>query len=107
MDPRLWELLRLPPGTLYIHNVHLQHSESTVIVDCQAITDDTPRGKTFQINFKNCRNVQWEAIDPYSTDKNVQAYGVFLGEQSHSKAAIIYTGLTEMSVLYDSVNVSW
>ncbi|MEL7235463.1 MAG: hypothetical protein AAGK74_13260, partial [Chloroflexota bacterium] len=103
MDPRLWELLRLPPGALYIQNVRLCHEGSTVIVDCTAITDENPRGQNFQINFKNCRNVQWEAMDPYNTEANVQAFGVFLGEQSHNKPAIIYTGMTEMSVLYDSV----
>jgi len=107
MDPRLWELLSLPPGSVYIRDVRLCHTNSTVIVDCDAVTDADPNGTSFQLTFKNCRDVHWEAVDPYSKDELVQAFGVYLGEEAHNKPAVIYTGITEMTVLYDEVQVRW
>jgi hypothetical protein len=107
MDPRLWKLLDLSPGALYIQNVHLSHNESTLTLDCRAISDAYPKGRAFQIMFKNCRDVRWQAVDPHANESMPQALGLYLGEEEHHKPAVVYTGSTEMTVLYNELVIDW
>ncbi len=105
MDPRLWELLNLPPGSVYIEHVYLSHVGSTLTLNCKAFGEAYPKGKPFQIQFRNCRDIRWEAVDPNAGEEAAEALGVYLGEHAHHKPAVVYTGATEMTVLYNEINV--
>jgi hypothetical protein len=106
MDPRLWELLNTPPGTLYINNISLSQQGKSVIIDCETFNDAYPNGKCFRLRFSHCRDLHWQASDPMRPDDAAaEALGVYLGEQLHGKPAVVYTGGTEMSVLYNSIEI--
>lgn len=105
MDPRLWQLLNLPTGSVYIHNIQLSHKNSTVILDCYAQTEMAQKDKPFKLIFTHCRDVQWQAVDPNSGSDIVQAVALYLGEKMGNKPAVVYTGSTEMSIIYDDVIV--
>lgn len=106
MDPRLWQLVNLTPGELYVQNVKISHIESTLTLECRAFHNTYPKGKAINITFKNCRDIRWQAVDPHAGEEAAQALGVYLGEQQHGKPAVVYTGATEMSVLYNEIMIS-
>lgn len=105
MDPRLWQLLNLSPGDFYIRNVQLNNGGSTLAIDCTIVNETHPKGKDARLHFMNCRDIRCQVLDPTFREEVVQALGVYLGEQSHTKPAVLYTGITEMSVLYDEIAV--
>jgi hypothetical protein len=106
MDPRLWQILDTPPGDLYIRHISLSDHGKSVMVDCEAFNVAYPNGKKFRLTFAHCRDVHWQASDPMAhRDGQMQALGVYLGEERHSKAAVVYTGDTEMSVLYNEIHI--
>lgn len=106
MDPRLWQTVNLTPGELYVQNVKISHVESTLTLECKAFHDTYPKGKNIYITFKNCRDIRWQAVDPHAGEEAMQALGIFLGEHCHGKPAVVYTGATELSVLYNEVRIS-
>ena len=105
MDPRLWRLLNTEPGELYILDVHVLHAGSTLEIECEAKNSVYPNGKIYRITFKNCRDIHWQAMNPDNDNEVAQALGIYLGEQQHNKPAVVYTGETEMSVLYSEIMV--
>jgi hypothetical protein len=106
MDPRLWEMLNSPPGELFIRRISLLCEGQSLEVECETFNDSHPHGKKFRMVFSNCRDIRWESSDPYMQKPEVQAFGMYLGEELHGKPAVVYTGGTEMSVLYDEVYIA-
>jgi hypothetical protein len=105
MDPRLWQLLEMPPADLYIRRVWLSHEGSTLTLECEAVCKDYPDGRVFQIAFQHCRDIHWQSVGPVNGNVTPQALGMYLGERDHNKPAVVYTGDTEMTVLYHDVMV--
>lgn len=105
MDPRLWQLVDLPPGDLYVRHVQLDHETGTLALECEVFYPDYGDSQTFQLRFKKCRGIRWEAMDTDAGEAAAHALGIYLGEQSHTKPAVVYTGANEMSVLYQEVDV--
>ncbi len=106
MDPRLWQLLNVPPGSVYVNNMNLCPKNSTLTVDCRALSDTYPKGKSFEIQFSHCRDVRWQAVNPGGSDEVVEALGLFLGEEGYNKPAVVYTGGIEVSVYYGDVTAT-
>lgn len=104
MDPRLWEWLNMPPGELFIRRIALSHKNSTLTLECEAISEKTAKRRAFHLQFVNCRDIRWQALDVHDGE-SVKALGVYLGEGSHGKPAVLYTGLAEMSVLYSEIHI--
>lgn len=105
MDPRLWQWLNSPPGELFIRSIALSHTSSTLTLECEAYSDVYPGGKTFRLRFMNCRDIRWQAMDTHPEGERIQALGMYLGEHSHHRPAVMYTGAVEMSVLYSKVQI--
>jgi hypothetical protein len=106
MDPRLWQILNTVPGELYIREISLSHQGKSLILDCETFNETHPNGRRFRLTFSRCRDVHWQASNPHPEgDEVAQALGVYLGEELHMKPAVVYTGGTEMSVLYDEIRI--
>lgn len=105
MDPRLWQLLNTAPGELFIRRMWLSHNNNTLTLECEAVNDVYPNGMTFELQFKNCRDIRWQSMSAASIQEHLQALGFYLGEQAHHKPAVVYTGESEMSVLYQELDI--
>ncbi len=106
MDPRLWELLKAEPGVLYIREAKFVPKGSQLSLDCEYINNTHPRGRSFELTFKHCRDIRWQVMDPTTNAEAVEALGLYLGEQSHTKPAVVYTGVTEVMVLYSELSIN-
>lgn len=105
MDPRLWQQLNMSPGELFIRHISLSHKDSTLTLECEAVSNSAAKRRQFRLEFVNCRDIRWQSLDAHS-DEMVKALGLYLGEESHRKPAVVYTGAVEMSVLYRSVRIN-
>jgi hypothetical protein len=95
-----FELLGVEPGRMTVRDVQVSAWGSEVLISC-AYEGDGPR--PFQLLFEECSSIQWDVhgnLDDPDTDAELM--GLFLGEEAHREAAIIYAEPFEIAVLYGS-----
>ncbi len=96
----IFDLLGVEPGTLSVAGVQINTWGREVLIDC-VYEDGSPR--PFQLLFEACSSIQWDVHgEPSDDDRTAELMGLFLGEEEHRTASIVYTDLFELSVLYGS-----
>jgi hypothetical protein len=73
-----------------------------------ANADDFPEKNVYSIQFKGCKNITWDMLEP--DEENLQddiadPKGFDLGEENYKKPAILYCGFFELSILYKTREV--
>jgi hypothetical protein len=91
----IYDMLGVEPGRTVILGVQVGTWGAELIVNCSY--DDQP----FQLHFDECQSIQWDVHgEPTDQDREVDLIGLFLGEEDHQEAGIIYTDLFEIAVRY-------
>ncbi|MFZ4814380.1 MAG: hypothetical protein ACOYL5_07585 [Phototrophicaceae bacterium] len=103
MDPRLWALLNTAAGEVFLRRIWLDCAANVLVLECNLTANG--HQNSFRLRFTDCRDLHWQANMPDTSGGDLPALGLFLGQARHHRAAVIYTGGTEMSVLYGQLEL--
>ncbi|HRE48776.1 MAG TPA: hypothetical protein PLD47_13705 [Aggregatilineales bacterium] len=102
-DPNneFFDLLGVEPGALTITAVTISGWGTELTIDGEYEGD-----QPFQCLFEEVSSLQWDAYhEPDDNETTVSVVGVFVGEDDHRAAALVYTDLFELSILYGTLSV--